>query len=94
MQGPAAERNGGFRCTICFDSEGLWGRQYTIVKRPKVRTISSRILAARKARHRSADARQIARHSATRKSVQAKNSCFADASKYRVASHRSAYAYV
>jgi hypothetical protein len=65
-----------------------------MVKKAKVKTVAAKILAARKARHRSADARQIARNSASRKSLQAKNSCFVNAKKYRVASGRSAYAYI
>jgi hypothetical protein len=64
------------------------------VKKAKVKTVAARILAARKMQHRSADARQIARHLATRKSLQAKNSCFSNARNYRVGSVRSVYAHV
>jgi hypothetical protein len=60
----------------------------------KVVKVSFRTLADRKIHERLRDARELAEHRATKRELQAKNSCVADARSYRIASHRSVYAHV
>jgi hypothetical protein len=56
--------------------------------------VTVRDLADRKIRERLQDARRLAGHRVTKRQMQARNSCVANARTYRVASHRSVYAYV
>jgi len=60
----------------------------------KVIKVSLKTLADRKIHERLKDARELAQHRATKRELQIKNSCVADARSYRVASHRSVYAHI
>jgi len=57
-------------------------------------SVSFRTLAERKVQERLKDARELADHRATKRELQVKNSCVADARSYRVASRRSVYAHI